>query len=50
MFIAIEKVRIGQGLDTYRTHWLRSSTYSSHLHGGHRDGVLAVRLFFWWAA
>jgi hypothetical protein len=49
LLIAIEKVRIGQGLDTYRTHWLVEFNWIGFLIFMAAIAMaLAVRLFFWW--
>ena len=49
ILIAIEKVRAGHGLDTYRTHWLVEFNWIGFLIlMAAIVAALAVGVFFWW--
>lgn len=49
ILIAIEKVRAGHGLDTYRTHWLVEFNWIGFLIPmAAIVAALAVGVFFWW--
>ena len=49
ILIAIDKVRAGKGLDTYRTHWLVEFNWIGFLIlMASIAAALAIGVFFWW--